>query len=223
MRKKIMGFMIAGIMVLVFGLTSTPARAKFIMDVGYYSPGFGKINDYFAETADWRDTDPKFESGMVYGLALEYEVNPHFQLRLEHSLFESQTSGSLWMDGGPSYWLAVYKLTITPVILYGTYKFSPFYIGAGVGSFPIIFMYTHTKYLYTSQGLVDISSVIGSVNDGAAGLVLMAGLKFGNKPTSLNLEARYVVDTKAKLELDWVDTEVDLSGLQLSLLLGFKF
>lgn len=223
MRRKIVRFVIAGILVLVFGLASTPARAKFIMDVGYYSLGFGKINDYFAETADWRDTDPKFESGMMYGLALEYEVNPHFQLRLEHSFFESQTSGSLWMDHGPSYFLAVYKLTITPVILSGTYKFSPFYIGAGVGSFPIIFMYTHTKYIYTSQDLFDTSSVIGSVNDGATGLVLMAGFKFGDKPISLNLEARYVVDTKAKLELDWLDTEVDLSGLQLGLLLGFKF
>jgi len=222
MRKKIMGFMIAGILVLVFGLASTPARAKFILDIGYYSPGFGKINDYFDENPDWRGTGPEFKAGMMYGLALEYDVNLHFRLRLEHSLFESQTSGSLWLDHGPSYWSAVYELTITPVILSGTYKFSPFYIGAGVGSFPTKFIYTHTKYTHTSQGLVDTSSAIGSVSDGPTGLVLIAGFNFGDKPNFLNLEARYIVNAKAKLELDWLNTKVDLSGLQLSLLVGFK-
>jgi len=217
MRKKPVGFMIGGILALVFVLASTPARAKFILDIGYYSPGFGKINNYFDETTDWRGTDPEFEAGMMYGLALGYDINPHFRVRLEHSLFESQTSGSLWIDHGPSYWLEVYKLTIAPVILSGTYKFSPFYIGAGVGSFPTTFIYTHTP-----EGLDYSSSESGSDNDGSTGLVLLAGFELGDKPIFLNLEVRYIIGAKTKLEVGWVDTEVDLSGLQLSILVGFK-
>jgi len=225
MRKKIVGFMIVGMLILVFGLASTPARAELSVGLvgGYYSPNFGKINDEWDEMNDLLDTDLGFKAGMMYGLALGYDLPPRFGLRLEYNSFESKTSDT-WSFAWDSweYRSALdVKLTVTPVILSLLYGFSPFYIGAGVGSFSTKVKSTWTFEEYYDGILEDSESDSASDNDSPTGLVLLAGYGFGGEPVFLNLEARYVVGTKAKLE-DF-ETEVDLSGLQLSLLGGFKF
>lgn len=61
--------------------------------------------------------------------------------------------------------------------------------------------------------------------DSPGGLVVLAGFSLGDKPVSLNLEARYVMLAKGKLVVNchsWA-TEADFSGLQLSLLAGITF
>ena len=197
MRKKIIGFMVAGILFLVLGFVSTPASAELSLGVvgGYYSPNFGQVNDDLDEMNDL------------------FEYNS-FQSKTSDTW--SETSG-LWefredMD---------LKLTVTPVILSLLYEFSPFYIGAGVGSFSTKLKVTSEWEEYFVGFLVDSGSWSESDSDSPTGLVLLAGYGFGGEPVFLNLEARYVVGTKAKLED--LDTEVDLSGLQLCLLGGFRF
>ena len=208
MRKKIIGFMVAGILFLVLGFVSTPARAELSLGLvgGYYSPNFGEINDDLDEFNDLLGTDLELKAGMMYGLALGYDLPPHFGLRLEYNNFESKTSDTVLPGVDLDF-----KLTVTPVILSLLYGFSPFYVGAGVGSFS-----TELQW-----GVLE-DSVFTSVSDSDSptGLVLLAGYGFGGEPIFLNLEARYVVGTKAKLED--AGTEVDLSGAQLSLLVGLK-
>ncbi len=208
MRKKIIGFMVAGILFLVLGFVSTPASAELSLGLvgGYYSPNFGEINDDLDEFNDLLGTDLELKAGMMYGLALGYDLPPHFGLRLEYNSFESKTSDTVLPGVDLDF-----KLTVTPVILSLLYGFSPFYVGAGVGSFS-----TELQW-----GVLE-DSVFTSVSDSDSptGLVLLAGYGFGGEPIFLNLEARYVVGTKAKLED--AGTEVDLSGVQLSLLVGLK-
>lgn len=185
-------------LVLVFGVVSTPARGELSLGVvgGYYSPTFGQVNDdYLADLG----TDLEFKAEMMYGLALGYDLPARFGLRLEYDSFESKTSDEE----------RDFKLTVTPMMLSVIYGLSPAYIGAGVGLFS-----TKLKGTYSE-------SESDSDSDSPTGLVLLGGFGFGDKPIFLNLEARYVVGTKAKLED--LDTEVDLSGAQLSLLAGFKF
>ena len=212
MRKKIVGFMVAGILVLVFGLASTPARAEWSLGLGggYYSPNFGKVNDDLDEVNDLLGTDLEFKAGMMYGLALGYDLGSRFGLRLEYNSFESKTSDVLWADPTTRVDLE-YKLTVTPLSLALTYGFSPFYVGAGVGSFS-----TELEWgLLADSVFVSVSD-----SDSPTGFILLAGFGFGSPPIFLNLEARYIVGTKAKLED--ADTEVDLTGPQLSLLAGLK-
>jgi len=208
MRKKIIGFVVAGVLVLGLGFVSTPASAELSLGLvgGYYSPNFGEINDDLDEVNDFFGTDLELKAGMMYGLALGYDFPPHFGLRLEYNSFESKTSDTVLPGVDLDF-----KLTVTPVILSLLYGFSPFYVGAGVGSFS-----TELRWGY----LVDSTAITMPDSDSPTGLVLLAGYGFGGEPIFLNVEARYVVGTKAKLED--AGTEVDLSGLQLSLLAGLK-
>ena len=235
MRKKIVGFIIAGMLMLVLGLASTPARAQLTLEVmgGYYGPNLGKINEDFDQR--WNDLwghDFEFRAGMMYGLALRYDLGPRFGLRLEGYSFESKTGETYYHSWESSrgfrehYHDDDFKLTVTPIVLSGIYKFPPFYIGTGVGSFSTKLQWTGEYDEYKNRLWTDRYSLSESDNDSSTGLVLLAGFSFGGKPVFLNLEARYVVGTKAKLEVAWWDTwdtEVDLSGLQFSLLAGFKF
>jgi len=226
MRKKIIGFMVAGILFLVLGFVSTPASAELSLGLvgSYYSPNYGEVNDYLDEMNTFFGTDLEFKAGMMYGLALGYDLPPRFGLRLEYGSFEPKTSDTV-SEGLPG--ILEYrtdidlKLTVTPVVLSGIYKFSPFYIGAGVGSFSTKAKATWTYEEYFLGVLVDSESESESDSDSPTGFVLLAGYGFGGESPFLNLEARYVVGTKAKLKD--IETEVDLSGLQLSLLGGFKF
>jgi len=225
MRKKIVGFMVAGVLVLGLGFISTPARAELSLGVvgGYYSPNFGQVNDDLEEINTELGTDLEFKAGMMYGLALGYDLPARFGLRLEYNSFTSKTSDT-WSEteGLWEYREDLdFKLTVTPVILSLLYGFSPFYIGAGVGSFSTKLKFTSEWEEYFEGFLVDSDSWSDSDDDSPTGFVLLAGFEFGGDSPFLDVEARYVVGTKAKLED--IETEVDLSGLQLSLLGGFKF
>lgn len=226
MRKKIIGFIIAGTLILGLGFVSPPARAELSLGVvgGYYSPNFGKINDdFFQFVNDLFGSDFEFKAGMLYGLALDYGLPPRLTLRLEYYSFESKTSDDYW-DGSTlfgTHWDEDYKLTVTPVILSLLYSLSPAYVGLGLGSFPTEVKNDWEWEDYFLGFVVDSGSDSGSDSDTPTGLVLLGGFEFGGESPFLDLEARYVVGTKAKLN-NW-GTEVDLSGLQLSLLAGFKF
>jgi len=226
MRKRIVGFIIAGILVLAFGFVSTPARAELSLGVvgGYYSPNFGQVNDDLDDRLNtpW-GTDLEFKAGTMYGLALGYDLPPRFGLRLEYNSFESKTSDTysetvLFFEERLD---ADFKVTVTPLTLFLIYRFSPAYIGAGVGLFDTKLEYTITYEEYLFDVLVFSDVETDKESDSPTGFVLLAGYGFGGDSPFLNLEARYVVGTKAKLED--LDTEVDLSGLQLCLLGGFRF
>jgi hypothetical protein len=235
MRKKIVESVIAGVLVLVLGVASTPARAQLSLAVvgGYYSPTLGKINEDFDEhwNNDW-GTDFEFKAGAIHGLALGYDVGPRLEFRLEGYSFESKTGDSYyhsWEDS-EGFWEHYHNdnfgLTVTPLILSGIYKLSPFYIGAGIASFSTKLKWTGEYDEYRYGFLWNSHSLRESDSDSSTGLVLLAGFSFGRQPVLLNLEARYVMGAKAKLEVIWWDTwetEVDPSGLQLSLLAGVKF
>ena len=235
MRKKIVESVIAGALVLVLGVASTPARAELSLRIlgGYYSPNLRKINEDFDER--WNNQwghDFEFKAGGIYGLALGYDVAPRFELRLEGYCFESKTGETYYhsWEGSSGLWEHYhddeFKLTVTPVIFSGIYKFSPFYMGAGVGSFSTKLQWVGEYDEYLNGSLWDSYSLGMSDIDSPPGLVLLAGFTLVDKPVSLNLEARYVMLANAKLEVDWWetwDTEVDLSGLQLSLLAGVTF
>jgi len=226
MKKKIVGCMVAGTLVLGLGFVSTPASAELSLGLvgGYYSPNFGEINDDLDQFRnDPFGTDFEFKAGMLYGLALGYELPGRFRLRLEYNSFESKTSDDWWIGSTllGTHTEEDYKLTVTPLILSLLYGLSPAYIGAGVGSFSTKLTGDQEWENYVLTFVVSSGSASLSDSDTPTGLVLLGGFRFGDEPVFLNLEARYVVGTKAKLE-DW-PTEVDLSGLQLTLLGGFKF
>lgn len=226
MRKKVVSFLIAGVLVLILGFVSTPARSELSLGVvgSYYTPNFGKINDDLEE--DFNSpygTNLRFTGAMIYTLMLGYDLAERFGLRLEYGSFESKTSDTvsktedLWEQSVD----IDYEVTVRPLLLSLTYRFSPFYLGAGVGSFSTEAEGTFRYEKYYGGSLVDSEFNTDSDSDSPSGLVLLVGFRLGATPTFLNLELRYVVDTKAKLED--VETEVDLSGLQFSLLGGFKF
>ena len=159
---------------------------------------------------------------MMYGLALGYEVNPHFRLRLEYNSFESKTSDDSWAyyDSLAEYWDEEFKLTVTPVILSGIYQFSPFYMGAGVGSFATKFKYTYTVEEYQDEILVDSSSGSYSESDSPIGVLVLGGIEYSGQGFFGGLEARYVV---AEAELERRDAKVDWGGFQVCVRAGFKF
>ena len=234
MRKKTVESVIAGVLVLVLGVASTPARAGLSLKIlgGQYSPDLRKMNEDFDEhwNNDW-GTDFEFKAGAIYGLALGYDVGPRFEIRLEGYSFESKTGDTYyesWEDSSglwERYYHEDFKLTVTPVIFSGIYKFSPFYVGVGVGSFSSKQQWVQQYDGYLNGFLIDSYSWGKSDTASPGGLVVLAGFIFKGKPVSLNLEARYVMLAKGKLEVNchtW-DTEADLSGLQLTLLAGVTF
>jgi len=234
MRRKIVESVVAGLLVLVLGIASAPARAEFSLKIlrGQYSPNLRKMNAEFDQywNNDW-GTDFELKAGAISGLALGFNVGPRFEIRLEGYGFQSKT-GDTHRWGWES-WLGVserlqheeFKLTVTPVIVSGIYKFSPFYVGAGVGSF-----YSKLRWVWEYDEYLNgfwMGSASGSKydTDSPVGLVVLAGFSLGNKPVSLNLEARYVMLAKGELKVNchsWA-TEADFSGLQLSLLAGVTF
>ena len=86
--------------------------------LGWYSPNFGEVNDYLDDIyTDW--TDLKFEEGMMYGAAVEYEITPNSKLRGEQNGFNAETSDS---DGvGWMAYEAEYKLNVNAYTLSGIY------------------------------------------------------------------------------------------------------
>jgi hypothetical protein len=235
MRKKIVESVIAGVLVLIFGVASTPAGAQLSLRVlgGHYNLHLGKMNEDFDE--HWNNqwgTDFEFKAGAIYGLALGYDVSPRLEIRLEGHNLESKTGDTYYnsWEGSQGFWQHYhhdeFKLTVTPVIFSGIYKLSPFYVGAGVGSFSTKLQWVGEYDEYLNGSRWNSYSLGMSDRDSPAGLVFLAGFSFGGKLVSLNLEASYVMLAKAKLKVDWWDTwdtEVDLGGLQLGLLAGVTF
>jgi hypothetical protein len=178
-----------------------------------------------------RGTDFGFKAGVISGLALGVNVGPRFEIRLEGYGFESKTGDTYresW-EGSLGVWerhiREDFELTVTAVIVLGIYKFSPFYVGAGVGLFSSRQQWVQEYNGYLNGFWTDSYSWGKSDTDNPGGLVVLAGFSFGYKPVSLNLEARYVMLAKGKLEINchtW-DTEADLSGLQLTVLAGVTF
>ncbi len=234
MRKEIVGSVVAGVLVLALGVASAPARAEYSLKIlrGQYSPHLRKINEDFDK--HWNNqwgTDFEFKTGAISGLALGYNVGPRFEIRLEGYSFESKTGDTYcksWEDSSglwEYYYHEDFKLTVAAVIFSGIYKFPPFYVGAGVGSFSSKQQWVQEYNGYLNGFRVDSYSWGKSDTSSPGGLVVLAGLSFGYKAVSLNLEARYVTLAKGKLEINchtW-DTEADFSGLQLSLLVGVTF
>jgi len=230
MRKKIVGLISAGVLVLVFGVSLTPAPAQLSLEVagGYYSPNFGEINDELEEFNDLNGTDFAFEAGMMYGLALGYEINSHFRLRLEYNSFESKTGDDFWDHyvAYSDYWDLDLTLTVTPVIVSGICRFSPFYVGAGVGLFSTEFKVTGVLESYEDEILYYSDSVSDSRSDNPVGILGLVGVEYRGEAFFWGLEARYVV-AEAELE-DWdlreiLDTKVDLVGFTVCVTAGFKF
>lgn len=93
-KKKIIGFLGAVALVWAIGLFSDPALAALSFGglVGWYSPNFGEVNSYLAHRNTIWDTDWKFEEGIMYGAAVEYEITPNFKLRGEWNSFNAETS-----------------------------------------------------------------------------------------------------------------------------------
>ncbi|MEA1965491.1 MAG: hypothetical protein U9O41_10290 [Candidatus Aerophobetes bacterium] len=264
MRKKAVVFMAVSLAVLIFGwATASSAQSGLSLGVigGYYSPSFGEINDDFEEVNILYGTDLELKAGIMYGAAVNYDINPQLRVRLEYDIFKSKTSGEgsysyvydSWLDGYYGwgyYWYyedwveetidAEFELTTTPIILSGIYKFSPFYVGAGVGSFPTTckssgtltedyyldeylydswyggYTYMDTYYWYTDS--FDLSE---EDSDSPTGFLVIAGVELGGEKTFFNLEARYIPSLKANF--DTLGTSADLGGFQVNLLAGFRF
>ena len=127
MSKKIVGFVIAGVLVLVLGFVSTPARAELSLGLvgGYYSPNFGEVNDDFDEVNANFGMDLELKAGIMYGLALGYDLGSRFGLRLEYNSFESKTSdtGSVTRDLWEYRFGLDAKLTVTPALLFLIYGY----------------------------------------------------------------------------------------------------
>jgi len=234
MRKKIVESVAAGVLVLVLAVASAPARAEFSLKIltGQYSPHLRKMNAEFDEDRNNRwGTDFEFKAGPISGLALGVNVSPRFEIRLEGYSFESKTGDTYRESWEGSlgvlerYEHEDFKLNVISVIVSGIYKFSPFYVGVGAGSFSSKLQWVWEYDEYLNGFWMGSYSRSKSDTDSPGGLVVLAGFSLGDKPVSLNLEARYVMLAQGKLVVNchsW-STEADFSGLQLSLLAGVTF
>ena len=230
MKKKMVGFLGAGALVLVFGLFSDSAQAELNFGglVGWYNPNFSEVNDYLDSSAppEW-GIDLEFEGGMMYGVAVEYEITPNFKLRGEWNSFNADTSDS---DGGGNFgYSAEYKLNVNAYTLSGIYTVSPAkpvspYIGAGVGQFMTKFQWEEIE-LYT--GTPWLTST-GSETEGPIGFQISMGIEFGTETLLLRGEARYISSQVEMKDFESYDgkvsgTTIDLGGLFLNVGATIRF
>lgn len=223
MKKKMVGFLGAGALVLVFGLFSDSAQAELNFGglVGWYNPNFSELNDYLDSSAppEW-GIDLEFEGGMMYGVAVEYEITPNFKLRGEWNSFNADTSDS---DGGGNFgYSAEYKLNVNAYTLSGIYTMSPArpvfpYIGAGVGQIMTKFQWGEIELYAGTPWLTST----GSETEGPIGFQVLTGVGFNTGTLLLWGEARYIF---AKVEMENFQSHdgsvsgitIDLSGLFLN-------
>ncbi len=188
--------------------------------VGWYSPNFGKVNDYLDGLNTTWFTGLEFEGGMMYGAALEYEFTPNFRLRGEWNGFNAKTSDRVHSFRGR--YEAEYKLNVSPYTLSGIYTVVPEeplsgYIGAGVGQFTTKFQWSETA---SEEGSPLLSS-FGSETEGPLGFQLLMGFEFGTGMFLLRGECRYVSAKVKMKEFESYDgsvsgTTIDLGGLFLN-------
>jgi len=196
------------------------------------SPPVDTLNEYLSQKFPSEAHAPgskfEFNPGMTTGVWVGRRVSSRFGVRVELGSFSSKTSGTLYddyVDDWGHLWEQYidknWKLTVRPVIFFGTLKLSPAYVGMGVGVFPTKLKVDWEREEYVDGFLWDTAPGSDSESDSPTGLVLLAGFQFGGTRTSLNLEVRYIFGAKAKLK-DF-GAEVDLSGFQLVGGAGFKF
>jgi len=211
------------ISILIFGIASAQAGLSIGEVVSYYSPRFGEVNDKLEWVSALSEMDLKLKGGLACGLTLSYDTSPNFRIRGEHNTFTSKTSDSssydLWEDDYS------FKLTTTPIILSGIYRFSPDsllcpYAGAGIG-------YFFTKISDEWKGYYEgemWNTESYSDKDNPIGYQILGGIEFRGENFSLAMEARYII---AKANLNdpsaGFNTKVDLGGLFAGLIASTKF
>ena len=144
MKKKVVGFLVAGALVCAFSLVSGPARAALNFGglVGWYNPTYGEVNEDLEGLNQRFGTSWELGSGLAYGLNLNYALSPNWRIRGEYFAFSSKTSDSYsgvihGHDVDIDYEI---KASLGALILSGIYRFSPDkafspYAGVGIGSF----------------------------------------------------------------------------------------
>ena len=223
MKKKLVGFLGTGALVLVFGLLlgSAQAALNFGGLVGWYNPNFSELNDYLDSSAppEW-GIDLEFGGKMLHSIAVEYEITPNFKFRGEWNNFNAGTSdrGGRGMFG----YRAEYKLNVNAYTFSGIYTASPPrpvfpYIGAGLGQFMTKFQWEETES-YTGTPWLNST---GSETEGLMGFQVLSGVGFQTGTLLLWGEARYI---SAEVEIKNFQSHdrsvsgitIDLSGLFLN-------
>lgn len=220
MRKKAVEFVVAGVLVLGLFSGSAGAALNFAGLVGWYSPNFGEINDYFDDVNDFWDTDLGFEGGMAYGAGVEYEITPNFKLRGEWAGFTIDTSDSV--SHPRPFYRGEFELTMNAYTLSGIYRMSPEellspYIGAGLGQFK-------TNLEWEESGVLPsyIWITFDRETEESIGFQALMGIEFDTEKFLLRGEARYI---SAEVEIEDFSgmyddvvsgTKVDLGGLFLN-------
>lgn len=223
MKKKLVGFLGTGALVLVFGLLLGSAQAALSFGglVGWYNPNFSELNDYLDSSAppEW-GVDLEFEGRVMYGAAVEYEITPNFKFRGEWNSFNADTSDS--GGGGMFGYSAEYKLNVNAYAFSGIYTVSPAkpispYIGAGVGQFMTKFQWEEIEFYTGTPWLTST----GSETEGLIGFQVLSGVEFQTGTLLLWGEARYI---SAEVEMKNFQSHdgsvggitIDLSGLFLN-------
>ncbi len=225
MRKMIVPAVIGGALVLVPFLFSPPVRANLTLGAlaGYYVPNLCGTTDTGGSNSN---TAPaRFEPGIMYGLVVGYDPNPHFRLRLEYDCFQSEPRDD-YLEGSVSPLAQGYdsdsRLAIWSLILSGIYKFRlfgipHFYAGIGGGPFSARYPSPHQHHLETP--LVRSSLASSSGGDAAMCALAFAGAEYTGDKFFVGAEIRYiVVETYLQDRL----TKADLGGLQVCLTVGLK-
>ena len=144
MKKKIVGFLVAGALICAFSPFSGSAQAALNFGglVGWCNPTYGKVNDDLEPLNERFGTSWKLESGLAYGLNLGYNLGPNWAIRGEYFSFSSKTSDSYsGLVGGHDVDIDYeIKASLGALILSGIYTFSPDkafcpYAGVGIGLF----------------------------------------------------------------------------------------
>lgn len=216
---------IGGVSVLAAFLFSLPACADLTLGAlaGYYVPNLCGIRDAGGGNSD--SLPARFQPGIMYGLTIGYDVNPHFRLRLEYDYFESESiddhlEGSVHSLAGGSD--SSSRLAVGSLILSGVYKFRlfglpVFYTGIGAGLFSSKYSSVHQHHLETVSLK---SSLVGSSSrdDSMSGLAF-AGAEYTGDRFFVGLEIRYII-----VEMYPQDrfTKADLGSLQICLTAGLR-
>ncbi|MBA7684760.1 hypothetical protein ES703_93169 [subsurface metagenome] len=144
MKKKVVGFLVAGALVCAFSLVSGSAQAALNFGglVGWYNPTYGEVNEDLEGLNQRFGTSWELGSGLAWGLNINYALSPNWRIRGEYFAFSSKTSDSYsgvthGHDVDIDYEI---KASLGALILSGIYRFSPDkafspYAGVGIGLF----------------------------------------------------------------------------------------
>jgi len=237
MEKK-MGFIgiIALSSIFIFGILPAWGDLSIGGVAGYYNPKFGEINSRYLRnlTDAWGYTmGLELEGNFTSGIRVDYDISPNIFIRGEYDNFISKKSGTWYIEiysqGSTIYkneYNLIEKLTTTPIILSGIYKFSPeksrySYAGVGVCLFSTKFTESLEIKKYRSGNLVNVFPFHSISDNGRSiGYQALAGMKFKMKEYSLSGEIRYIV---AKAEMRKFYNTVDLGGFFIGMSVSTNF